>query len=441
MTNRIPLPDQLTLDRGTQNTLLRQVRVFIDRNLCDVLWALHRLTNVDRPTVQISVRQIANELQASESTARRAIRKLEAIGFLSNDEVIGPNGREQNRYRVIWSEIRETVLTGRVESIPTSHDQHCPRDLETGRWSRQTVELGDQSEIFAMAGGGEFDEVSDAFGTHDAGPVNLTGPARSNRPGRSGQSDRAGQVKLTGPSISSLPFHSPFHSPTPQTPVPTRLDADWLVVVDELIFFGIWKDAAERCVEEARSKGLTPQTVSGLVRFAAGKVIALDDDGRPVEQWRMPIADLLDLTQPQPQRLYLWGPPMVLARIKRHEPWMGIATDWPKSGERQAEYQKAQQRLASVTTARVSSGHGTPPQAANVARVAYEAETSRLESELGERLDALSEGETAALVPSSKRMFMRGELRRSLNRAIVLRLFAESLGVSTTPTSSEPQRT
>lgn len=385
---------QPTLTDGSQTALLRSVQHLLGRSERDVLWLVYRLRPQHGQSVALPATEAAKMLRLGVSTVRRAFRKLESIGFVCAHQNVGRHGTEGNSYSIQWNELEIAHDAGRVVEM-TDEKALLARDA-SGRFRRSKDGL-DGLEVLAIN-----DEQSE-FGTEDEGTVKSTVPARSNRPGRPGQIDRAGTVDLTVPSLFCFPTNTQLQTPTPKDHAATLQDADWLVVGDELKIFGIWSDRIPALLSNARSSGMTPQTVSGLVRYAASKVIALDDAGQPVEQWRLPQPDALDLSQTQPERIYFWGPPEVCRRIAAHEPWMGVASEWRAGRDIRARYAAAEEKLAAKVKQREPASAPVLDHEHTARAAVIHAEQESLETGYGAALAELSLYEVLELLPA----FMR----------------------------------
>ncbi|TXT35298.1 MAG: hypothetical protein FD138_1415 [Planctomycetota bacterium] len=234
----------------------------------------------------------------------------------------------------------------------------------------------------------------------------------------------------------SPPTSSSSSNSNPNT---TTIPDEWLVVVNELKIFGCWDDTIPPTVATARQKGLTPQTVSDLIRFAASKVIALDTDGRPVSQWEMPSGDDLEAASLPHGRVYRWGPPMLLRRIANQELHSGIADGWPGKSDKTAPYDEAFHKLAAVPKVpRDDSEEAASRQAqADVLRI----EREKLEDCYGTTIDDLPLAEAIALLPSVlKSVYSRSQKdprKDRRDRFQVLRAFAAGVASECTLTTTD----
>ena len=411
--------------RDTQGlALIKAAGDLLKRTPADLLRLLNNLTPEHSELVKISTPHAAKMMRIAPNTVARAFRRLEQVGFITSFTNVGKHGLEANSYRIEWNELAIAVDAGRVVEMT---DLRELADRDASRRFRRSLEGLDCLEMAVTEDRHHQDHGP--IGTKDEGPPKMVGPAPQKRLDRPYQIGWTGPTKMVGPSISPSLIPSSEPSPPPREKSrPTLIDAEWLVVVDELKIFGIWAEAAKACADRARTRGLTPQDVTGLIRFAADKVITLDEQGRPVEQWVMPGQDYLDQYQPPASRLWFWGPPMLLMRIDRHDrSLMGIASDWPPvKGEHRARYDKAQELIANAAK-RAEIGQTAPvDQLAHARRQELLSETERLEAAHGGAIEALTLDQVQALVPECERAaFGRVDPRNNrLLRARFLRIYA-----------------
>jgi hypothetical protein len=394
-------------------SLLRAVQPLVTRSQKDILWLFHGFTKRSN-VVKGDYVWLGKQIGASRSTTYRAIS-----GLIDAELVTAWNTREgllqtSNEYVLNWEAIAEAVTNGEL---------------------RQSV----QHEL-------AFSTIEQEVGTDLAPSVNLTLSRVSKRNSGECQNETQPSVKMKLSTISNtLKNYSP--SPT-QPPIekkqPTIVDADWEVVVVALQVFGILSERKIRdTINAAKAKGTTPQTVMGLIRFAAGKVIELDAAGKPIAQWRMPADDVLDVCDTSRlTRLYFWKPSIVLWRIAEQgeRNFHGVAEGWFCPKDEAAAYSAAQ-----VTLAEVERRSKPPVSAADMVDPAFAAERERLakrreqlEAECGERLDAMSFESLVELVreacPATWQMLLGSQAnqdprRHRLNRYAALKAFAERFGL------------
>jgi len=345
--------------------LLRAIQPLVSRTQKELLWLFSGYTKKSN-VVKGDYTWIGRQIGASRSTAYRAICVLvdaELITAWNTRDGLLQSG---NEYVLNWEAICEAVENGKL---------------------REPV----QQEL-------EFATADHDNGTNLAPSVKMTLSRVSKRNSAECQNETQLSVKMKLSTISNtLNTYSPSPSqpPTEKTQ-PTITDADWEVVVVALKVFGILSGKKiQETINAAKAKGTTPQTVMGLIRHAAGKVLELDSAGKPVSQWRMPADDVLDAYDASGlNRLYFWKPSIVLWRIAQHgeRNFQGVAEGWFCPKEDAAAYSAAQVAMADAE-------RRSKPQVPAASSLDKEREAAltqlklrreQLEANCGERLDAMT---------------------------------------------------
>jgi len=410
---------QLDIEHGTAKEierrrveLLRAIQPLVSRTQKELLWLFSGYTKKSN-VVKGDYAWIGRQIGASRSTAYRAICAMvdaELITAWNTRDGLLQSG---NEYVLNWEAICEAVENGKLR-------EPVPQELE-----------------FATA---DHDN-----GTDLAPSVKMTLSRVSKRHSAECQNETQPSVKMTLSTISNtLKTYSPSPTePPPEKTQPTITDADWEVVVVALQVFGILSSEKIReAISAAKAKGITPQTVMGLIRFAAAKVITLDTAGRPVEQWRMPGDDRLDEYTSPASRLYFWSPGVLLWRIREQGSYgkQGIADGWFCPSADAAKYNSA-----SVAMADAERRSKPPVPAAAMVDPELDDERKRhgqrleeLEARWGAEMDALDYGELCVIVRATATAFVaqvllgkdgkdgKSDPRMSrVNRFGVLKIFEE----------------
>jgi len=379
-----------------------------------LLWTIHGFTK-KKSTANGTYEWLCERTGFKRTTVYKTVKLLREANLITTWEVRRGLLVKENEYAINWESISEVVMSGQLQKHVQNELEYCEIKDETTAGT--AIALSSKSELTCVqkVNSGEFKKRTHLSSENE---------------------------------LSSISTNLKNYSPTPAAKnatalQPTITDADWEVVVVALKVFGILSGKKiQETINAAKAKGTTPQTVMGLIRHAAGKVLELDAAGKPLCQWRMPADDVLDVYDAAGlNRLYFWKPSIVLWRIAQQgeRNFQGVAEGWFCPKEDAAAYNAAQVAMADAER----RSKPPVPAAAMVdpeldderARLAKRRE--QLEAEFGERLDAMALDSVIEMVRSvcsaTWQMLLgvqanQDPRKHRLNRFAALKAFEELFG-------------
>lgn len=388
-------------------TLLNELKPLLSRSQDQLLWLIHGFTK-EKNTANGTYDWICKRTRYGRTTVYKAIKSLREANLITTWEVRRGLLVKENEYAINWEAISEAVMSGQLQKPVQNELEFC--EVQDKPAVGTSVALSSKSELswVQKVNSAEFRKRTQLSSENELSSISTT--------------------------LNNYP--PPTTAEVPEKPRPTIIDADWGVAGLKLKVYGVI--FFDKVIREARAKGMTPQDVMWLIDHAAKKVIVLDDRNQPVEQWRMPANDVLDLYDVSGlNRLYFWEPSRLVRRIRlQGDPgFQGMAEGWFCPPSDSAAYAAAQVKLAA------NDARNQPPvSAAAMVDPELDAERKRLkqrmeelEAEHGAMFDAMPlETLSARLkeVDQAKWLLLFGASGSTdprthrLNRGAALKLFA-----------------